>query len=104
MYYLYILLVVVIAAMFMEWRFQEHLFNSLKGRLICGLIALVSITVWDLYAIPSGHWIFTGKGILGIFIGPIPLEEFLWALFVPYLWVTIYKAIHIIFDRKTNYR
>lgn len=100
MTYLIILIVVVILAMAIESIFKEHLFKSLKGRIVCALIALFSITLWDLYAIPAHHWVFNGRGILGIYIGPIPIEEFFWALFVPYLWVTVYKASHVIFDRK----
>ncbi len=100
MSYLTILIMVLTSAVFIEWFFKEHLFPSLRGRVICAVIALASITIWDLYAIPRGHWVFTGQGLLGIFIGPIPIEEFLWALWVPYFWVTIYKAVHIISDRK----
>ena len=100
MYYFSILIAVVALATFIEWKFKEHLFRSLAARIICGAIALASITLWDLYAIPERHWIFTGKGIAGIYLGPIPIEEFFWALFVPYLWVTIYKAVHSILDKK----
>jgi lycopene cyclase domain-containing protein len=100
MYYFSILFFVVALAVFIEWFFKEHLFRSLKARFLCAFIALVSITIWDLYAIPNRHWIFTGRGITGIYIGPIPIEEFFWALFVPFLWVTIYRAVHIIFDKR----
>ena len=90
----------MLLATFIEWAFKEHLFRSLHARIFCALIALASITIWDLYAIPQKHWMFTGKGISGVYIGPIPIEEFFWALFVPYLWVTIYKAVHIVLDKK----
>jgi len=100
MYYFSVLAFVLALAIFLEWKFKEHLFRSLKARIICAIIALLSITAWDLYAIPRRHWIFTGQGISGIYFGPIPIEEFFWALFVPYLWVTIYKAVHIMFDKK----
>jgi lycopene cyclase domain-containing protein len=99
MTYIGILIFVVILAMFIEHVFKEHL-GSLKERLICAVIALASITMWDIFSIPRGHWVFTGKGILGIYFGPMPIEEFFWGLFVPYLWVTIYRASHIIFDKR----
>ncbi|MBI1838915.1 MAG: lycopene cyclase domain-containing protein [Candidatus Colwellbacteria bacterium] len=104
MSYITILIIVLVSGVSIEWFFKEHLFHSLRGRIICAVIALASIAIWDLYAIPRGHWVFTGQGILGIFIGPIPIEEFLWALWVPYLWVTIYKAAHIISDKKRKGR
>jgi len=102
MSYLTTLIIVLTSALFIEWFFKEHLFHSLKERMLCVTIALVSITIWDLYAIPRRHWVFPGQGILGIFIGPIPIEEFLWTVWVPYFWVTIYKAAHIITDKKRN--
>ena len=100
MYYFTVLIFVLLLAVFIEWSFKEHLFHSLKGRVICAVIALISIGIWDLYAIPQKHWIFTGNGISGIYLGPVPIEEFFWALFVPYLWVTIYKAVHLTLDKK----
>jgi len=63
MYYFSILAVVLLFALFIEWKFKEHLFRSLKARFLCAAIALFSITIWDLYAIPHRHWIFTGKKI-----------------------------------------
>jgi lycopene cyclase domain-containing protein len=102
MYYFSVLFLIIVAALFIEWKFKEHLFHSLKERLICTAIALASITIWDWYAIPRDHWIFTGEGIAGIYVGPIPIEEFFWAMFVPYLWVTLYKMAHIIFDKKNK--
>ncbi len=104
MYYFSMLFAVIVVAMFIEWKFKEHLFHSLRARILCAVIALASITVWDLYAIPQRHWIFTGKGISGVYVGPIPIEEFFWALFVPYLWVTIYRAIHTTFDKRRKKR
>jgi lycopene cyclase domain-containing protein len=40
--------------------------------------------IWDAYAIDRGHWWFSDEQILGIF-GPfgIPLEEYLFFIFVP---------------------
>ena len=102
MYYPIFLLVVLVSGLVIERVFKEHLFHSLKERILCIAIAVVAITVWDLYGIPREHWIFTGKGITGIFIGPMPIEEIGWTLFVPYLWVTIYVAAHSIFDKKRS--
>lgn len=100
MYYFSVLFIILTVAVFIEWHFKEHLFHSLKERLICTVLALASITIWDWYAIPRDHWVFTGRGITGVFVGPIPIEEFFWSLFVPYLWITIYLAVHIIFDKN----
>ncbi|HEY4484197.1 MAG TPA: lycopene cyclase domain-containing protein [Candidatus Paceibacterota bacterium] len=102
MYYPIFLLVMLVTALIIEKVFHEHLFHSFKERSLCIIIAVVAIMVWDFYGIPREHWIFTGKGISGIFIGPMPIEEIGWTLFVPYLWVTIYIAIHSIFDKKRN--
>lgn len=100
MYYPVVLILILAIAIIIERYFKEHLWHSFKERLICTIIALTSILIWDYYAIPRKHWVFSGEGIAGIYLGPIPIEEFFWALFTPYFWLTIYKAVHSVFDKK----
>ena len=52
--------------------------------------------VWDSLAILRGHWSFPVDKTLGITIGLMPLEEYLFILIIPYFIITIYK----LFDSK----
>jgi lycopene cyclase domain-containing protein len=45
--------------------------------------------VWDIYAVAHQHWIFPGPGLSGIYIGLLPIEEYLFFLIPPYLAITI---------------
>jgi lycopene cyclase domain-containing protein len=49
--------------------------------------------VWDSVAIWRGHWVFPGPGLVGIKIGLMPLEEYLFALVIPYFILTTYSVL-----------
>lgn len=53
--------------------------------------------IWDAYAINSGHWFFDRNQILGWY-GPfdIPLEEFLFFIFVPIAAVMTIEAVRTV--------
>jgi lycopene cyclase domain-containing protein len=90
----------LIFGLILEIKYREHLFKFWKERLLWILISLTTGIFWDMYAIPREHWIFTGRGILGIkIINGIPIEELMWFLIVPYFWITIYHTIHIKFKK-----
>ena len=59
---------------------------------IVGLFFIIG-TIWDTFAIMRGHWTFPSENNLGIVLGVIPLEEYLFILIVPYFIITIYKLI-----------
>lgn len=95
MYYLSSLAVLVLVSVLLEVAFKEHLFRSFKQRALWVFLALVIGIAWDMYAIPNGHWVFPGGGILGIyFYKGIPVEELLWFLVVPYFFLTVYATAH----------
>jgi lycopene cyclase domain-containing protein len=49
--------------------------------------------IWDSYAVYKGLWNFTGTGLIGIKIGLLPLEEYLFFLIVPFSILTAYKVL-----------
>lgn len=93
MEYLYILLFFLALALFLEWKFRVHLYNSKKERIITTLVIFVIGVVWDSFAVSRQHWIFPGKGLVGIKIGILPIEEYLFFFIMPFLAITIYKVI-----------
>ncbi|OGZ00041.1 MAG: hypothetical protein A3B13_02825 [Candidatus Liptonbacteria bacterium RIFCSPLOWO2_01_FULL_45_15] len=99
-FYLISATILLVTGIALEIIFREHLFKHLKARIFWALIYLAIGTIWDVYALAEQHWIFTGKGILGLYIGIIPLEEFLWYLIVPYFCLTVYKTAHVILDKR----
>ena len=100
--YFYLLsnLILLVIALALEFTFHEQLFQHLKTRLAWVILFCLLGTTWDLYGLYFKHWVFTGKGILGIYVGIIPVEDFLWFLIVPYFCLTVYKTFHIVFNEK----
>jgi len=99
-FYLISASILLVAALTLEVIYHEHLFKHLKARIVWIFVFLLVGIIWETYGIIRGHWVFTGKGILGIYIGVVPLEDFLWLLVMPYFCLTVYKTIHIISDKK----
>ena len=93
MEYLIILIVLLLISIFLEHKFHIHIYKSRKERILIPLIFLVVGTIWDSLAIWRGHWSFNGPGLIGIKIGFMPLEEYLFAIIVPYFILTTYRAL-----------
>ncbi len=91
---LYTTLVLLAVTFILERRFRERLFHSWRERLIWIGIFFVIGAIWDAYAISHAHWVYERSTFIGVWIGVIPLEDFLWLIAVPYFSITIYKIIH----------
>ena len=91
MEYLLILVAILIITLFFEFRFNIHLFHSLKERIIVTSNIFVFGMIWDYYAIYHSHWTFPGNGLIGLRILGLPIEEFLFFIIVPYAALTMYK-------------
>lgn len=48
---------------------------------------------WDTYAVSHQQWIFPGNGLLGVYIGILPIEEYLFFLKPPYFALTLATVI-----------
>ncbi len=91
--YITILIVLFLIVLVLEKTHHIHLFHNRKERLeIVGLFFIIGV-LWDTFAIWRGHWVFPPENNLGIVIGLMPLEEYLFILIIPYFILTIYKII-----------
>ncbi len=88
MSYIAILSLFLISSLFLEIYFKPHLFDSIKERLLASAIIFIIGIIWDTYAVSQQHWIFPGPGLVGVFIGKLPMEEYLFFLIAPYFAVT----------------
>jgi lycopene cyclase domain-containing protein len=94
--YLIILTGILIVTILLEKIYHIHLYHNRKERLSVTLIFFIVGVVWDTFAIWRGHWAFPMYKTLGIKIGLMPIEEYLFILIIPYFVLTIYK----IFESK----
>ncbi len=99
--YLAILVFLLCVALFLEKNFHLHLYKNRKERLEITFLFFVIGVVWDHFAIWRGHWFFPEGSNLGIKIGLMPIEEYVFILVIPYFVVTVYKLFDSKF-RKNN--
>jgi len=91
--YIIILSILLLVTIVLEKTHHIRLYHNLQEKLvIVGFFFIVGV-VWDTFAIWRGHWAFPPGKNLGIVIGLMPLEEYLFVLIVPYFIITIYKLI-----------
>ncbi|MFC1622232.1 lycopene cyclase domain-containing protein [Patescibacteria group bacterium] len=98
MEYFLILIFFALLGFTLEKMHHIHLYHNRKERLIVVGIFFVIGVIWDTFAIWRGHWLFPDNKTIGIKIGLMPLEEYLFILVVPYTLITIYTVIHQKFD------
>ena len=93
MEYLLILVGLFALSLFLEFKFHLRLYSSRKERFIIPLLFFLIGTLWDSYAVIRGHWYFNFDNLLGVRIGVLPLEEYLFFIVVPYAVLTLYKVL-----------
>lgn len=91
--YLLSLTVLLFIALILKTKYKIKVFKSPKEALFFYLIIFLVGTIWDNFAVWRGHWYYPGKGILGIFIGLIPLEDYIFAIVTSYTVLVLYKVI-----------
>lgn len=85
MMYLIIELFVLAVAIFFHKFHKLKIFENIwQGVFVFGC-ALVFGGIWDNYAVYKNHWFYPGEGILGPFLGYIPLEDYFFIIVVTYI-------------------
>lgn len=73
----------------------------LKTLLVSLLVLFFNTTLWDQLSVRMGLWTFSQNEILGNLF-ELPIEEYLFFLFVPLLSINIYLLIEGIFTADTQ--
>ena len=78
------LIFTVLGSFWLEIFLKVGVLRRVKRVLLSILPTAIIFLGWDYYAVANGHWWFDEEQVVGIF-GPsgIPLEEFLFFIFVP---------------------
>jgi len=71
------------------FRNRFHMYAYVVTNFILGV-------VWDYFSVWLKIWEFPFKGTIGIRIGILPIEEFLFFLILPYFGITVFK----LFEKK----
>ena len=91
--YIAILGVLLLCIIVIKLRYRVQIYKSTRHAITSTLLFLVVGVAWDSFSIYRGIWTFPGTGTLGILIGLMPLEEYLFILILP-LWIlTLYRVL-----------
>jgi lycopene cyclase domain-containing protein len=100
MEYLIVLISVFLVSIAVNLRYKLQLFKSAKEcGLVLGSLFLIGSCL-DTFAILRGYWKYEEKFFVGVKIGVMPLEEYLFMLVIPFLTLTVYRVIREAGERE----
>lgn len=95
MEYLLTLTFFLCLSVFLELKYHVRLYQSRRERLFIPIIFFMVGTAWDSFAVARGHWYFNFDNLVGIKIGLLPIEEYLFFLVMPYLILILYRVLKL---------
>ncbi|MGF3554889.1 MAG: lycopene cyclase domain-containing protein [Thermoplasmatota archaeon] len=72
---------------------------NLKNLVISLIVLFIIGLIWDQISVRLGIWSFSDEKIIGNLFG-IPVEEYIFFIFVPLLVITVYLFINKINEKK----
>lgn len=92
--YLLILLFVLIGSGWLEFVMRTRLLPRWRSFLLTLVPVVAVFSLWDTYAIQSGHWYFNPDKITGILVwGGIPIDEILFFIVIPVASILTLEAV-----------
>ena len=98
MEYLIIEIILILVTYIIHKYHKVKIFKSRKQMLIFWILTFVGGSIWDNYAVYKGHWLYPGTGLIGINIGLIPLEDYLFMFLVGYGFLVLYSVSNKLTD------
>lgn len=98
MEYFLLQLSILLVGIFLIWKYELKLFKSKKHAAITLLIESLLIIFFDNIATLRQWWTLSGPGMLGITVGLLPIEEYSFAIIVPWFIIVCYKFV----EKKTK--
>jgi len=91
--YLAILISIFLVCIVAKWKLKLQLFHSSREamKVFGSLLAIGS--AWDTFSIYRGYWSYKQQFFIGLKIGLMPLEEYLFMIVVPFLTLVIYRIV-----------
>ena len=99
--YFAMLLFTVMGSFWLEILLKVRVLRRMKRWLLSLIPTAILFLFWDYYAVTRQHWTFDRDQVVGIF-GPagIPMEEFLFFIFVPLAGLMTIEAVR---KRRPNW-
>ncbi len=95
MEYLLLLVSILIVCIIINLIFKLQIFESIKQAVVVFSSLFVVGIVLDSFAVLRGYWSYNTNGnfFVGIKIGALPLEEYVFMIVIPYMILTIFGQI-----------
>jgi lycopene beta-cyclase len=91
--YLLILTSILVISIVVHRYYGIRLFKNRGHMTLYFVIVFVAGLTWDYFSVWQQIWVFPYRRTIGINIGILPIEEYLFFLIVPYFGVTVYKLL-----------
>jgi lycopene cyclase domain-containing protein len=98
MEYLIIEAVLILITYLIHKYYNVKIFKSKKQMSIFWILIFFGGIVWDNYAVYRGHWFYPGTGTIGINIGLIPFEDYIFMFLVGYGFLVLYTVSNKLTD------
>ena len=99
--YLIINILSIAYPLLMSWDKRVNYFKKWKYQFMAYPILMAVMIPWDVYFTSQGFWGFNSEYILGISLFHLPLEEWLFFIFIPFASSFIYEVV-IYYDKNDN--
>lgn len=83
---------ILIVALVVRKLYQLQIFLNLKHFLFYTVIIFLVGSIWDYFSVSHQIWVFPEGGTLGLRLGVLPIEEFLFFLIIPYFGLVVYRV------------
>jgi lycopene cyclase domain-containing protein len=92
--YLAVLGVCLLGTLPLEFKWRAFVYRRPRRLAIALAPVLLLFTLWDIYAIASGHWTFDSGQTTGIIVlAGVPLEEISFFIAIPICALLTYEAV-----------
>lgn len=91
--YLLILFLLILGGLLLKYKFRIQIFKNIKQAIVFWLILFTLGIAWDQFSIFRGHWTYPEGGTLGIRIGLIPLEDYIFIAATGFFALVLYRLI-----------
>ncbi|NQV08400.1 lycopene cyclase domain-containing protein [Candidatus Woesearchaeota archaeon] len=98
MEYLIIEIILILITFLIHRHYKIKIFKSKKQMLFFWILVSIGGVIWDNYAVYRGHWLYPGKGTIGVNIGLIPLEDYIFMFLVGYGFLVLYTVSNKLTD------
>jgi lycopene cyclase domain-containing protein len=94
MEYMILLISVFLACIAAKFAFKLQLFKSKKNATLTLVSLFIIGSTLDSFALMRGYWNFQQEFFVGITIGVMPLEEYIFLIVIPFLTIVIYRLVN----------